>query len=219
MVEPNVETYLPWRLYARTGWAAFAGSLVCIVCGARAPLAFIPALICAGIAGFLLWLAVWPPVRLGETQFNIGDRAVAWREVRQINKPTLACPLVLDLKLTNSRHKWMIYPGDPERIEKLLWVLRKNCFMASFDGVPHREYWAWETTAKAATTAAAAAVEKAPVVVEQQAQPQEQPQQPPSRMVSQDEEDEIERMYQKLKAVGRLDTRLGGGEAKTPDAD
>ena len=39
-MEPSVEIYQPSRLYARIGWAALAGSLICILCGFRAPLAF-----------------------------------------------------------------------------------------------------------------------------------------------------------------------------------
>jgi hypothetical protein len=39
----------------------------------------------------------------------------------------------------------------------------------------------------------------------------------PVRMLSAEDEDEIERMYQKLKSVGRLDSR--GTDSKTPDED
>lgn len=186
-MEPiSVETYLPSRLYARIGWAALAGSAICALCGFRAPLAFIPGFLCLATGVGLFWLSKRPPIRLGETQFNIGERAIAWREVREINSSRFISPLILKIKLTNSRHKYLIYPGEPEQIEKLLWHLKKNSFLATFDGVSHRDYWAWATVAKSRGENAFPG---------------------PVRMVSPEEEDEIERMYQKLKAVGRLDAR------------
>ena len=197
-MEPtSVETYLPSRLYARIGWAALAGSVVCVLCGFRAPLAFIPGFLCAATAAGLFWLSARPAIRLGETQFNIGERAIAWREVREINSSRFISPLILNVKLTNSRSKLLIFPGEPERIEKLMWQLRKNSFLATFDGVSHRDYWAW--------AAVASARGENPV-----------PEQP-VRMLSAEEEDEIERMYQKLKTVGRLDSRNTDSSASEED--
>jgi hypothetical protein len=193
-----VETYLPSRLYPRIGWAALAGSLICALCGLRAPLAFIPGGLCLITGLVLFWLYKRPPIRLADTQFNIGERAIAWREVRQINTPRFLSPLILNIKLTNSRHKYLIYAGELERIERLMWLLRKNSFMATFDGVSHRDFWAWAAVA--------------------QARGGNQPPEQPVKMLSADEEDEIERMYQKLKSVGRLDSRTST-ESKAPDED
>jgi hypothetical protein len=192
-MEPSVETYLPSRQYARVGWAALAGSFVCVLCGFGAPLAFIPALLCATTAAAIFWLAARPPIRLGETQFNIGERAIAWREVREINSSRFnsagfVSPLVLRLKLTNARYKFLIYPGEPERAERLLKMLRKNSHMASFDGVSYRQYWSWPSAEE-----------------ERAALPAPAP--PPVHLFSREDEEEIERLYQKLKTVGRLDSR------------
>lgn len=186
-MEPTVETFVPSRLYSRVGWAALAGSVVCVLCGLRAPLAFVPGVLCAGTAAALFWLAARPPVRIGDTQFNIGERAIAWREVREINTSRFVSPLILNLQLTNARHKILIYPGEPERIEKLLFQLRKNSQFATFDGVAYRDYWTWLSMNGPRS--------ETPVLDQ------------PVRMLSPEEEDEIERMYQKLKSVGRLDTR------------
>jgi len=186
-MEPiSVEIYLPSRLYARIGWAALAGSAICALCGFRAPLAFIPGFLCLATGAGLFWLSKRPAVRLGDSQFNIGERAIAWREVREINSSRFVSPLILNIKLTNSRHKYLVYPGEPEQIEKLLWQLKRHSFLATFDGVPHRDYWAWAAASKKGG---------------ERALPE------PVRMVSPEEEEEIERLYQKLKAVGRLDAR------------
>jgi hypothetical protein len=193
-MEPNVDIFRPSRLYARLAWAAIAGSAVCALCALRAPLAGIPSGLCAITAVGLFWLAARPEVRIGDSQFNIGERAIAWREVREINTSRLigrlvTSPLVLDLRLTNSRRKALVFPGEPEQIARLMFQLRKNSFLASFDGVPFREYWACSAPSAGET------------------QPSE-----PIHIVSSGDEEEIERMYQKLKSVGHLDS-------KKPDED
>jgi len=187
-MEPSVEIFLPSRLYSRVGWAALAGVLISVLCGLRTPLAYIPAFLCALTAAVLFWLAARPPIRIGDTQFNIGERSVAWREVREINSSRFLSPLILKIRLTNARHATLVYPGEPESIEQLLFQLRKNSHLASFDGVAHRDYWTWLSLNGSQT--------ENPVLDQ------------PVRMLSQDEEDEIERLYQKLKTVGRLDSRI-----------
>ncbi len=186
-MEPSVEIYLPSRSYARVGWAALAGSAVCIACGFQARYALIPGALCALTALLLLWLSLRPPIRVGHNQFNIGERAIAWREIREVNRSRFVSPLVVRLKLTNSRRKLLIFPGEPERIAKLLLQLRKHSTLATFDGIAYRDYWTWNNIKE---QTGAESTECGPV-----------------RMLSRDDENEIERMYQKLKSVGRLDAR------------
>lgn len=194
-MEPAVEVYLPSRLYARIGWAALGGTAVCLLCGWRAPLAFIPAFLCAVTAGVVFWLASRPSIRVSDTQFNVGERTIAWREVREINGSRLVSPLVLRIKLTNARKRLVVFPGEPERIARLMYQLRKNSYLATFDGVAYRDYWTWSSMT---------ALRGDSPTLEQ-----------PVRMLSPEEEEEIERMYQKLKTVGRLDTR--SDKERTPD--
>jgi dsDNA-specific endonuclease/ATPase MutS2 len=196
-MEPGVEIYQPSRLYGRMGWAAVAGSAVCVLCGLRAPLALIPASLCIATAVALFWLAARPPIRLEHSQFSIGERAIAWREVREINSSRFVSPLILNLKLTNARHKLLVYPGDPDRINSLLVQLRKNSHLATFDGVAHRDYWTWSTLINRTNE---------PPAVEH-----------PVRMLSAEEEEEIERLYQKLKSVGRLDSRSTDSSNTSPE--
>ncbi len=189
-MEPSVDIYVPSRLYARVGWAALAGSLVCVLCGFRAHLAFIPAALCIATALVLFWLSVRPAIRIGHTQFNVGERAIAWREIREINTSRFVSPLVIKLKLTNSRHKRLVFPGDPERIAKLMFHLRKHSTQATFDGVAYRDYWTWNNIKE---QTGGDVTERGPV-----------------RMLSRDDEDEIERMFKRLKSVGRLDSLSNG---------
>ena len=160
-------------------WARFASRL-----------ALIPALAFAGGAAALFWLAARPPIRIGETQFNVGERAIAWREIREINRSRFVSPLVLRLRLTNSRQKVLVYPGEPEQVQRLLIELRRNSQLATFDGVTYRDYWTWCTLNSP---------QGHDPLLEQ-----------PVRMFSAEDEAEVERLYQKLKAVGRLDAVLTG---------
>jgi hypothetical protein len=196
-MEPSVETFVPSPLYSRVGWAALAGTAISVLCGFRAPLAFIPGFLCGLTALVVFWLAARPTIRIGEMQFNVGDRAVAWREVREINSSRFLSPLILKIKLTNSRKLLLIYPGEPERIEQLLFHLRKHSHMATFDGVAHRDYWTWLNMNGSKT--------ENPVLEQ------------PVRMLSAEEEDEIERLYQKLKTVGRLDSRVESSNSSDED--
>lgn len=186
-MDSSVETFLPSRLYARVGWAALAGSLVCVLCGFRAPLAFIPGVLCAMTSAGLFWLAARPAIHVSQEQFQIGDRVIAWREVREVNRSRFLSPLVIKLRLTNSRRKILIFPGEPDRIERLMFQLRKNSQLATFDGVAYRDYWTWLSLSAGQGDAS---------TLDQ-----------PVRMLSSDDEEEVERLYQKLKSVGRLDGR------------
>ena len=197
-MEPSVDVFVPSRLYARLGWAALAGSLIGVLGAFLTTLAFIPALLFAAMAAVLFWLAARPPVRIGESQLNIGERAIAWREVRELNRIRWRSPLVMRLKLTNSRQKMLVYPGELPRVEQLLFHLRKNCQLATIDGVAYRDYWTWSSMSG------------------QQGETPTADQ--PIRMLSAEDQQEIEQLYLKLKAVGRLDSR-GKDTAKTPGED
>ena len=185
-MEPSAEIYLPSRLYAKGGWFGLGGAVICAACGIRAPFAFIPAFLCGVTSVLLFWLSARPRISVGETQFSLGERSVAWREVREINSTRLVSPLLLRVKLTNSRKCLIVFPGQPERISKLRYQLRRNATLATFDGVSYKDYWTWSSMGMLQGNDPAA--------------------DQPVRMISQDDEEEIERLYRQLKSVGRLDS-------------
>ena len=201
-MEPSVETFLPSRWYARTGWFIAAASVALTFFGLRSPFALIPAAAAALAALLLLWLSARPAIHVGETQFNIGDRAIAWREVKEINRVRILSPLILRLKLTNSRKRVLIYPGEMSRVEQLVHLLRKHSHLATFDGVAYRDYWTWSSMAGLHGPKPTGALPPGQKLLPKPLMEQ------PVRMLSAEEEDEIERMYQKLKTVGRLDARI-----------
>jgi Protein of unknown function (DUF3093) len=186
-MESNVETYAPSGLYARMAWFALAGTVLSALIGLRSVFAFIPAFLCALTSALLFWLASRPRITVAESQFTVGERAIAWREVKEINSSRLVSPLVLNIRLTNNRHKRLVYPGEAGRIARLMYQLRRNSRLATFDGVAYRDYWTWTSLGSG----------KTPGTISDQ----------PVRMVSLDDEEEIERLYQRLKTVGHLDSR------------
>jgi hypothetical protein len=185
-MEPSAEIYVPSRLYARGGWLGLGGAVICAACGIRAPFAFIAALLCALTSALMFWLSARPRISVGDMQFSIGERSIAWREVREINSTRLVSPLLLLVKLTNNRKCLIVYPGQPECISKLRYQLRRNSTLASFDGVSYKDYWTWSSMGMLQGSDPAA--------------------DQPVRMISQEDEDEIERLYRQLKSVGRLDS-------------
>jgi Protein of unknown function (DUF3093) len=195
-MEPSVEIFVPSRLYSRAGWLTSALAAALLTFGMSSLALLIPGAICAVSALVLLWLSSRPLIRVGETQFNIGERSIAWREVKEMNRVRLLSPLILRITLTNSRKKLLIYPGELGRVEQLVHLLRKNSHLATFDGVAYRDYWTWSSMTG----------------IHGQNQPGQTASKPlleqPVRMLTSEEEDEIERMFQKLKAVGSLDSRL-----------
>jgi hypothetical protein len=186
-MEPSAEVYTPSRLYARAGWFGLAGAAICVVCGLRAPFALLPGFLCCATSACLFLLASRPHIIVEEAQFMIGNRTIAWREIREVNSTRLVSPLVIRLKLTNNRKKLLIFPGEPDRINKLLYQIRRNSQLASFDGVSYKDYWTWSSMGMLRGDHPSA--------------------DQPVRMISQEDEEEIERLYRQLKSVGHLDSR------------
>src|SRR5271168_3574503 len=129
-MQSNIEIYAPSRVYARFAWVALGCAIFASLAGLASAYSFIPAVVCASAAAVLFWLAGRPNIAVGDTQFSIGDRSVSWREVKEINSTRFVSPLVLDVRLTNSRRKWLVYPGAPERIAKLMYQLRRTSVQA-----------------------------------------------------------------------------------------
>jgi len=201
-MEPCVETFLPSRWYTRAGWFTLAGAAGLSAFGFHLPICLILGVVGTAFALVLLWLSSRPAIQVGVTQFNSGERAIAWREVKEVNRVRILSPLILRIKLTNSRRTTLIYPGEVSRVEQLVHLLRKNSHLATFDGVAYRDYWTWSSMAGLHGTK-----QLGPAQSGQKLLPKSSLEQP-VRMLTQEEEDEIERMYQKLKAVGSLDFRI-----------
>ncbi len=187
-MEPSSEIFRPSRQFARGAWAALVGAVVSVVCGFFAPLALLPAALSGATAALLFWLALRPVICVSASQLNLGKRAVGWQEIRAVDR-VFTFPLVLRIRLTNSRRVLLTFPGDPHAIARLANQIRSRSVLAVFDGIPYQDFHVWSNLSED---------EAEQLGLEQ-----------PAAMISADEEQEIEKLYQKLKTVGRLDRNSG----------
>lgn len=149
-----------------------------------------PVWIAAGLflltAAVLAMAALRPAIEIHETHLVIGRRAIPWSEIRRIDQTGWTSPLAVYLTFAGPHREMLVYPGDPESCTGLLRHLRRFAREALIDGIPYRQFWG----------------ESAP----------EPRQMPPPRypLLRAEDEEEVERMFQQLKAVGRIDQRKSG---------
>ncbi|MCX7603854.1 MAG: DUF3093 family protein, partial [Bryobacteraceae bacterium] len=144
--------------------------------------AAIPAALFLATGALALWLALRPVIEVSEEGLRIGDEFIAWRDIRRVDQTGWVAPLVADLTLTGKRRIRLIYPGETTNSNRLLRLIQQNSTQALINGVPWRQIFG----------------DPAPA---QRAQP---PAQRP-RLLREEDEAEVERLYQKLRSAGRLD--------------
>src|ERR1051325_8258031 len=185
--------YLPARYYLGFGVAAvvLAGPL-----GwggwASAPatlpafgLAYLPAALLLLTAGVLFALAARPAVEGHEGYLTIGKRILPWMDIRRLDRTGGISPLIVLVTLFDDSRFLLVYPGDLDSCNSLLRHLRRLSRDALIDGIPYRQYWG-------ELLAAGAERKQAP---------------PRYRILLPEDEAEVERLYQRLKAVGNLDQK------------
>lgn len=156
---------------------------------------YVPAFLFLISAGVLFAMAFRPPIEISERLLKVGGREIQWGEVERVDTTGWVQPLILSLTLESEEKVWVIFPGDLDSNHRLLGLLHRHAQAALLDGVPHREFWG--DRVKGENGRAKAGVPKL-----------ESPKYP---LMSAEDEAEVERLYQRLKAVGHLDTR-GGDE-------
>jgi hypothetical protein len=106
-------------------------------------------------------------------------------DIRRVDRTGWVSPLIVRITLFDDSHFLLIYPGDLDSCNSLLRHLRRLSRDALIDGVPYRQYWG-EITAGG----------------------DRKPTPPPRyRILRPEDEAEVERLYQRLKAVGNLDQK------------
>lgn len=153
--------------------------------GMRWAPAFIPAALFLLSSALLLALAFRPAIEIHESYLAIGKRMIPWMDIRRLDRTGWLSPLIVRMTLFDDSKLILIHAGDLESCNTLLRHLRRLSRDALIDGIPYRQYWG-------------------EVLV-----PGSDRRQPPSpryRMLRPEDEAEVERLYQKLKAVRHLDT-------------
>lgn len=188
--------YLPSRTYLRAAWAAVALGLGSTYVATR----FLPVAVAAFLfllsATVLFLLFYRPLIEVHPKYLLVGRQRIAWHQIRQVNHSGWFAPLVVDLLLQDGARQTVVFAGDLDSSAMLLREIRFHAHGAMIDGVPHRDYWRHEGTMVEPESVATSAEAKKKKMAK-----------PTYPLLSPSDEEEVERLYHRLKSVGRLDPR------------
>jgi hypothetical protein len=140
----------------------------------------------------LAWLGLRPPIELRVKHLLIGSRAIPWNEIRRVDRTGWRSPLAVRLTLSDARKLLIVYAGSSESSSSLLRQIRRSARQALIDGRDYHEFWGEP--------------EVVPQALRRQAQPSRY------RLLLAEDEAEVERLYRRLKTVGRLDSTRSSDE-------
>jgi hypothetical protein len=176
-----VTRYVPSRHYRQAGSAAFGFGLLSIWFALSWPPVFLASGLFFASAAVLIYFAFRPPIEIRESHLSVGRRKIPWMDIRRLDRTGWLSPLVLHLTLFDNSRVLIVYPGDVDSANSLLRQLRRSAREALIDGIPYRQFWG--------EPAADARPLPSPVY----------------RLLRPEDEAEVERLYQRLKAVRHLD--------------
>lgn len=180
--------YQPARHYLTFGIVALGLTVFSLWLALGWTPGFLPAGLFFLSAIFLLAMAFRPAIEVHANHVAIGGRMIHWMDVRRVDRTRWISPLVARLTLFDDSRVILIFPGDLDSCHALLRHLRRASRDALIDGVPYRQYWGEMLSVAGASTGKAK-------------------QMPRYRLLRPEDEAEVERLYQKLKTVGRLDAK------------
>jgi hypothetical protein len=198
--------YRPSRRYILFALLAICGTIFSAWTGLRWPSTWFAAGL-FGITSVALIALLWQPeIEIHETHLQLGRRIILWREIRRLDQTGWMAPLAVSLTLSNDRRVFLLYAGDLDSSTSLLRHLRRYSRNALLDGIPYRQAWGepGEKPKLERRSEPPKTLESGP-----------QRQHPPAvhrPLLRPEEEEEIERMFQRLKSVGRLDQRDRGSD-------
>ncbi len=158
---------------------AVAGLLSVVAYGSSV----LPAAFCGFTAIGFLFLARQPAVRTSDQYLMFGSEQIPWQEILRVDSTRWSSPLVLRLTLRSGRSRKLIYAGSAQDSDLLLRRVRRLAANAFLDGVPHRQYWGL-----------AAPIQARESVIDVAR----------ARLFSEQDEAEVERLFQELRSKGRL---------------
>ncbi|MBZ5674712.1 MAG: hypothetical protein LAP61_10740 [Acidobacteriia bacterium] len=192
--------YRPSRRYLLFALLAICGTIFSAWTGLRWPSTWIAAGL-FGVTSVALITLLWQPeIEIYETHLQLGRRIILWREIRRLDQTGWIAPLVVSLTLSTDRRVFLLYAGDLDSSTSLLRHLRRYSRNALLDGIPYRQAWGepGEKPGLEKRSEPRKTLESGP---QRQSSPVYRP------LLRPEEEEEIERMFQRLKSVGRLDQR------------
>ena len=191
-----VASYRPSRRYILFALLAICGTVFSTWTGLRWPSTWIAAALFGATSLVLIALLSRPRIEIHETHLRLGKRTILWRDIRRLDQTGWIAPLAMTLTLSSGRRVLLLYAGDLDSSASLSRHLRRYSRNALLDGIPYRQAWGELEPQKLPEP------RKTPDPPRRQAPPAVH-----RPLLRPEEEEEIERMFQRLKSVGRLDQR------------
>jgi len=187
------------RVYVLLTLFAVGGALFSAWNALRWTPSWIAAALFAVSALALAAVTIRPVIEIYETHLAIGPRMIPWRDIRRVDQTGWNTPLVVVLTLQDRQRIHLFYSGDLDSSTSLLRHLRRFSREALLDGVPYLEFWG----ELAAVARASEQTRNSP------AEPSEKDASIPLRypVLRNEDEEEVERLFQRLKSVGHLESK------------
>jgi hypothetical protein len=147
----------------------------------------------------LLALAFRPVIEIHETHLRVGRRDIPWNQIRRLDQTGWNVPLAVYLSFNDDSRMLLIYAGDFDSSASLLRHLRRYSRQALLDGVPYRQFWGEPPLSE--RTAPQLTSSKITLAPSRKLPPPRYP------LLRPEDEEEVERMFQRLKTVGHLERR------------
>lgn len=174
--------YSPSRFYLTSAAVAMGLAAFCGWFAVTWLPALLPGVLFLGSAALLLTLALQPSIEILDSHLRIGPRSIAWNEIRRVDQTGWAAPMVAYLTLADGSRVRVLYPGDMDTANQLLGAIQQRSTQALINGVPYRQIFG-----------------------EPAAPPPPRMAAPRVRLLTPEDEAEVERMYLELKRAGRFD--------------
>jgi hypothetical protein len=192
-VNRPIASYRPSRRYAIFTALALAAAIASAWVSSLWGTSWLVASILLGLTAIVTFaLALRPAIEIHGTHLRVGERVIFWNEIQQLDRisvmnfePWIA-PLLLRITLAGPQAQgqeelMLFHPGDMDSCVSLLRHIYRYSKRALLDGVTYNQFWG----------------EQPPI-----AAPLELPR---PRLLLPEDEEEVERLFQKLKVAGRLD--------------
>lgn len=187
IIRYRASAYFRWA-----GFVALAIAAISVWVALSWPWAWIAAALALASAAIVLLVAFGPRIEIYQTHLKLANMAIPWAQIRRLDH-AFSIPLIVRLTLSDKRRVFVVHAGDPESSRSLLRHLRRYSSEALIDGVPYKQFWG---------EALGSNLKHLPP-----------PQYP---LLMPEDEAEVERMFQRLKAVGHLDQKGGNPKSSSP---
>lgn len=155
-----------------------------------------------GLSALMLTaVTIRPVIEIYETHLSVGRRIILWRDIRRVDQTGWNSPLVVILTLRDHQRVHLLYSGDLDSSTSLMRHLRRFSREALLDGVAYREFWGEVApTAQPSETIQNLAPESIDTAKDAFLPPR-------YPVLRAEEEEEVERLFQRLKSVGHLESK------------